>query len=106
VVAAGGVHDDARGLVDHQQVLVAVGHLVRRVRNLGRRRLRRLLDGHDLARAQAVALRRGPAVDEHRAGLDEPLRARPRAQRPGEERVEPRALVLRRRAQLHLAGAR
>ena len=39
-VAVAGMHDDARGLVDHEQVLVLVGDPVRRRRDLGRGRLR------------------------------------------------------------------
>ena len=105
-VPARRVHDDAGGLVDHEQVLVGVGHGVGRVRQVARRRLLGLLDGDQLAGAQEVALGRRAAVDEHEAGLDQALRARTRAQRRRQEGVEPRARVLRRRSPLHCAGAR
>ena len=88
-VPARRVHDDAGGLVDHEQMLVAVGNRVRRVGYVGRRRLLGLVDGDQLAGAQPMALGRRPAVDQHVAGLDEALRARPAspAAPPGRRRA-------------------
>jgi hypothetical protein len=105
LVAAGRDARRRPRLVDDEQVLVAVGHRVGRVGTLGGLAAPgRLVDGDDLARREAVALGSRAPVDQHRPGLDQALGACPRAQRSGEERVEPLALVLRRRAQLHRAG--
>ncbi len=84
-VAAGRVHDDARGLVDHQQVLVGPGDLVRRLGGLGLRLGGQLADLDALAPVQDVALGLRLAVDRDRAGVDQPLRGRAR---PGVRREE------------------
>ena len=101
----GGVHDEAGRLVDDEQVLVLVGdgEGERRRHRRGRRRgvLLVVLHDHALARGQPVALGHGRAVDRHPAVVDEARRARPRSQRRGQEGVEPRAGVVRSRAELH-----
>ena len=93
-MAAGGMDDDARGLVDDDEVLVLVGDGEGRDGRVGGRRLarlRRVVDGHLLAAGDAVVLLDGLAVDQHAPGDDEPLRARARAERVGEQDVEPLA---------------
>ena len=87
-VAAGRVHDDARGLVDHQQVLVGPGDLVRRLGGLGLRLGGQLAYLDALAPLQDVALGLRLAVDRDRAGVDQPLRGRARAGVRREEDVE------------------
>jgi hypothetical protein len=73
------VDDEARRLVDDEQVLVLVGDPHVRGRRLGLRLRRRLLGKLDLlASLQTVALRTGVPVDEHCAGFDQALRGRPR----------------------------
>ena len=91
------VHDDARRLVDHEQVLVLVGD-----RELARapRRARRVAalarPHHARPPASDVALGPRHAVDAHAPGVDQPLRRGARAASRGEEDVEP----LARRARL------
>ena len=92
-VAGAGVHHHARGLVDHEDVLVLEddrerdrlgGHL------LGRRR--RELRRDPLAGAQAMRRLRGGAVHSHGAVVDQSANARPRhlGQPRREPLVEPR----------------
>ena len=103
-VPARGMDDDARGLVDDEQVVVLVADRERGRRGIGLgRRGRRDLDRHRLARAHPVALGDQRAVDAHRAVLDQPLGLRPRAERAGEERVEALAGVLSARVRPHRA---
>ena len=104
LVPARRVHHDAGGLVDHEQVVVLVGHGVGRVGALHARRLGRLVDGDVLTGAHAMALGHRDAVDEHVAVLDQALRPRARPERAGEDRVEALPLVLRRRVQVHRGG--
>ena len=77
------VHEQARGLVDHHQVLVGVGQ---RHAEIGRRRARggglRLGQGHDRARAEPVRLRPRRAVDEHDGRRRSAARRRPASRRP------------------------
>src|SRR5262249_8379318 len=97
------VHDNAGGLVDHEQVLVLVRHPQRHVLALEGRRgpLRhaelRLPPAHE-----AVALGPSPPVDERRAVLDQPLGRRTGAhlRQRGEEAVEPLARGLVRDCEL------
>jgi hypothetical protein len=97
-VPARRMHDDAGRLVDDDEVLVLVGD-----REVGHRRigvgrdarLRRVVDRHLLAGADAVVLAHGGAVDEHAPGDDQPLRPRARAERLREQDVEPLAGRLR-----------
>ena len=98
------MHDDARGLVDDDQVLVLEGDLEPRDRRVDGRRVRRaiLLEHLDpLAAAHARPLARRRAVDEHETGGEQARGLRARAERPGEERVEALALGLRRDVELH-----
>ena len=93
-VAARGMHDDARRLVDDDQMLVLERDGERRHRRVRIRRdarLRRLVDGDPLATGDAVVLAHDRAVDEHAAGDDLPLRPRARAERLREQHVEPLA---------------
>jgi hypothetical protein len=89
-VPARRMHDDARGLVDHDQVLVLPRDRVRRLahRRGGRRRAG-LLHAHQLAARQRQPLRPHGAVDGHVAAVDQPLRGGARAGVRGEEDVEP-----------------
>ena len=101
-VSGGRVHDHAGRLVDDQQVLVLPGNAKRRrLALLRRRRLLGLVDVDRLAARQDVALGPRPAVDQHAAGLDQALRPCARAQRSGEECVEPLAGGVRRGRQAH-----
>ena len=70
-----GMDDDARRLVDHEQVLVLVGDPEPRRRDVGARRRLRLGSHVDrLAAGEHVALGLGRAVDAHEPGVDQPLR--------------------------------
>ena len=60
-----------------------------------------VVDVEDLAAAELVALAGGRPVDEHLTRGDQPLRAGARPQVPGEQRVEPLALLLRRDVEAH-----
>ena len=104
LVPRGGVHDDAGGLVHDEQVLVLPDDLVRGGRAVAERH--RLMDVgvvdvEDLAAAELVALAGGRPVDEHLARGDQALRAGARPEVPGEQRVEPLALLLRRDVEAH-----
>ncbi len=93
-MAAGGMDDDPRGLVDDEEVLVLPGD--RQLHLLGCERLRRggKLDHDLLAALEPVALRPRAAVDEDGAVRDEPLGERARADLAarGESAVEPARL--------------
>jgi hypothetical protein len=98
-VAARRMDDDARGLVDDEQVLVRVGdgELGRRNGRLGGSRSRRLnLDL--LPSRELVALADRSAVDEDGTGREEPLGGRPRSDVRQRRKVpiEPLARCLRR----------
>ena len=98
------MHDDAGGLVHDEQVLVLPDDLVRGGRAVAERhRLMRVgvVDVEDLAAAELVALAGGRPVHEHLARGDQALRAGARPQVPGEQRVEPLALLLRRDVEAH-----
>ena len=93
------VHDQPGRLVDHQQPLVAVGHRELHLHRLhGGLCLLRLRELHLGSGRQPVALRPRRPVDQHLAALDQPLRARPRAdlRMRGEEPVEPLSGPVRR----------
>jgi hypothetical protein len=83
-VARTGVHDEARRLVDDQQVLVLVGDSERRAlldRNLDDRLPFGHLERDLLALLHAVALRAALAVDRDGSTLaQKPLRVRTRAE--------------------------
>ncbi len=104
LVPGGRVHDDPCRLVHDEQVLVLPDDLVR-----GGRAVAEVhglpdvavVDVEDLAATDLVALAGGGPVDEHLARRDEALRAGPRPEVPGEQRVEPLALLLRRDAEAH-----
>jgi len=100
-MAGGGVHDEARGLVDDQQVRVLVDD--RQRRGLARRRRRRARHRHldELAAAEDLGLARRRTVDQHRAELDPARGLRARAGVLGEEAVEPEPGCLSRRSQRH-----
>jgi hypothetical protein len=97
-VTGGGMHDDARRLVDDEQVLVLPHHLVRGRGALPRRDRRArvgLVDVERLPLPHPVPLARRGAVHEHLPGGDQPLRAAARAEALGEQHVEALALLLR-----------
>ena len=86
------VDDDARRLVDHEQVLVLVGD--REARRLDRRGSARARGASTLTISPPESTWRlgfGHAVDAHQPGVDQPLRLRARAGARGEEDVEPLA---------------
>src|SRR5579862_5367214 len=98
-----GMDDEAGGLVDHQQVLVLPDDARRR---RGRNRLGSLgLLGelHLLASGEPVALHARDSVDDRTAG-DRALGRSARAERRGEEPVEPLAGRVGRHAQLQRAA--
>src|SRR4051794_31233313 len=99
-VALARMYDDARGLVDDDQVLVLVGDRERRGRDRLARRLGRGLDVDPLAAVEHVALGLGHAIDAHQAGVDPALRLRPRAGVRGQEDVQPLARGLGRNVHL------
>jgi hypothetical protein len=88
------MHDESRGLVDDEEVLVLVRdpevHLL--ADDVGRRGSRRF-ELHLLSPREPVALRLRCAVDAHVACGEEALGCRARAdlRQPGEEAVEPLA---------------
>ena len=83
-------HDPGR-LVDHEQVLVLIGDRERRrLQHRGRRRLLAELDDDPLARGDGVALGPQVPVDLDEPRFDQRLGACARAERLGEEPVEPR----------------
>ena len=102
-VAGHGVHEQARGLVDHHQVLVGVrhGHAETGRRRAGRRRFR-LGQGHERSRVEPVRLRPGGPVDQDPAGFDQPLSTGPRAdiRMRRNEAVEAHTAGVRRHPQL------
>jgi hypothetical protein len=83
-----GMDDHARRLVDHQQVLVLVGHPERRRGDRGLGRLLRLVHAHRLSPGQHVALGPRRAVHGDPPGLDQPLRPGARADRGGQEHIQ------------------
>ena len=96
-MAGAGMDDDARGLVDDEQVLVLVGDpQIERFPNERGAHGRLQLDL--LARLEPGRLRAHGAVDQHRTGLEQALGRRPRADlvQPGEKAVEPEPGRLRR----------
>ena len=106
-VARGGVDHHARGLVDHDHVLVLIDHVQRDV--LGQQGAVRGLgqgDGDLLSARELIVLGRPFPVDQHRAALDELLGSGSAhaLQRGGEEAVDAPAGVLRAGAQ-HRRGA-
>ena len=90
-VPARRVHDDARRLVDDEEVLVLPDDVEARLGRLLLRHRRRVEHLEGLAAVQRVALHLGLAVDEHAAGVDRPLRRGARAEVRAEEDVEPLA---------------
>ena len=101
-VPATRMDDEARGLVDHEQVLVLVRHgELHRLRLEARARRRRRLELELLAARELVALRARASVDEDAALAQQPLGHRPRAdlRQAGEELVEAPAGGLLRDAQ-------
>ena len=101
------VHDDAGRLVDDQQMLVLVGDAEIDLLGLERlRRLRRQLHLDLLAALQAVALRPRASVHPHRAGRQQALGSRARAdlRQLREEPVEAVARRLLRNAERGTSG--
>ncbi|MFL5925215.1 MAG: hypothetical protein ACJ74S_14805 [Gaiellaceae bacterium] len=94
-MACAGVHDEAGGLVHHEEMLVLVGDADRDVLRLWSARLGGLLELDHLAGANAPRLRAPLPVHEH-AGLDRTLCRRARAHVSGEEPVEAKPRRLRR----------
>jgi hypothetical protein len=89
--AGAGVHGDAGGLVDDEQVLVLEGDAQRDVLLLERRSLRLGLERELLSPAELVTLRRRSAVEGDPTAFDQALGRRARAHlgQRGEEPVEP-----------------
>ncbi len=97
------VHDDARGLVDDDQMLVLQSDGELRHRSVRAQLLDVLgsvVDRDMLAAGDAVVLAHGRTVDEHPTGDDHALCARARAQPLREQHVEPLAGGLRRELEL------
>jgi len=93
-VAGRGMNDDAGGLVDDEEVLVLEGDAEVDVLGHEHVRLRRRqVDVEELAALEPAALRGRSTVDPHRAGGDQPLGGRARADLfpLAEEPVEPGA---------------
>ena len=90
-VTPGRVDDQPGRLVDHEEMVVLIGDPERdgRFGGSGGDRLARF-DADPLAGGDLVALGPGVAVDAHPSGVDRRLRLRPRAERPGQEAVQPR----------------
>ena len=107
-VPARRVHDDAGGLVDHEQVLVLVGRPRRaRRRAVGRRRLLGLVDRRPARRRSAVALGRRAAVDRApRRPRSGAARARASPAAPARKRRAARRRPQASLARSHGAGAR
>jgi hypothetical protein len=85
--------DNARGLVDDEQVLVLVRDAEVDAGRPDALAALRLLERDLVPLLDAVALRPGSAVDGDTAGVEQPLgiRARTKLLEAGEEAVEPRA---------------
>src|SRR6188472_2513903 len=99
LVGPGGMDDEARRLVDDDQVLVLVDDRERELHRLELARLREL-DGQLLTPGEPMALRSRPPVDEDGAGAHEPLgeRSCPDSRDLGDDRIEAPARVRLRNA--------
>src|ERR1035437_7170563 len=93
-VPAGRMDDHPGRFVDDQQVLVLIGHRERHIDRFGFWRLDAAIDLDPLPRADRMALGPRATVDADPAGIDQRLGAGSRAQRSGQEAIEPDALRL------------